>query len=324
MNVALKVDVDTLRGTRLGVPALRQLFHDAGAGATFLFSVGPDHTGRALRRVFRRGFLGKVRRTSIVQNYGLGTLLYGTLLPGPPIGRRAGEILRETRAQGFEVGLHAYDHVRWQDFVGQRGERWTRHEFEQGADAFQSVFGMRPETAGAAGWQMNAHAFLAEEEAGLRYASDCRGSGPFYPMIGGRVFRCLQLPSTLPTLDELIGRHGIHDENLADVLFEASRRRAGDQVFTLHAELEGIRHRAVLKRLLTLWREAGVPCVSLGAMYQGLDLARVPVCEVRMGTVPGRTGRLARQGRARDGTETQSADARSLPISAFSLVESNR
>ncbi|EQD42952.1 polysaccharide deacetylase protein, partial [mine drainage metagenome] len=177
MRVALKVDVDTLRGTRLGVPALCQLFREAGAGATFLFSVGPDHTGRALRRVFRRGFLGKARRTSIVQNYGLGTLLYGTLLPGPEIGRRAREILRETEAQGFEVGLHAHDHVRWQDFVVRRDERWTRREFERGFEAFRQVFGMPPETAGAAGWQMNAHAFRAEEAAGLRYASDCRGSG---------------------------------------------------------------------------------------------------------------------------------------------------
>ncbi len=317
MRVALKVDVDTLRGTRVGVPALQQLFRDAGADATFLFSVGPDHTGRALRRVFRRGFLGKVKRTSIVRNYGLGTLLYGTLLPGPRVGRRAGAIMRATHALGFEVGLHAYDHVRWQDFVTHRGEGWTFREFARGGDAFQSVFGFRPQTAGAAGWQMNVHAFATEEAAGLRYASDCRGSGPFYPMIEGRVFRCLQIPSTLPTLDELIGRHGIREAALAGVLFEASQRRAGDQVFTLHAELEGIRYRAALERLLALWREAGVSCMSLGSFYRGLDLTRVPVCEIRMGSVPGRSGRLVRQGPVRDPVRTAGASGEPIPLSAF-------
>src|SRR5262249_7374639 len=92
--LALKVDVDTLRGTREGVPRLVEIFQRRGAAATFLFSVGPDHTGRALKRVFRRGFLSKVSRTSVLTHYGLRTLLYGTLLPGPMIGRSCAQDLR--------------------------------------------------------------------------------------------------------------------------------------------------------------------------------------------------------------------------------------
>ena len=93
-QVALKIDVDTLRGTLEGVPRLLELLGRMQAGATFYFSVGPDHTGRALRRVFRRGFLGKVRRTSVLEHYGLRTLLYGTLLPGPHIGKYAATVMR--------------------------------------------------------------------------------------------------------------------------------------------------------------------------------------------------------------------------------------
>src|SRR5690242_1584069 len=87
-TLSLKVDVDTLRGTREGVPRLATLFTQLRIPATFLFSLGPDHTGRALKRVFRPGFLRKVRRTSVASHYGLRTLLYGTLLPGPDIGRK--------------------------------------------------------------------------------------------------------------------------------------------------------------------------------------------------------------------------------------------
>src|SRR5580700_7775598 len=97
MRLALKVDVDTLRGTLEGVPALAETLRAAGADATFLFSLGPDHTGRALRRVFRPGFFSKVARTSVLEHYELPPLLYGTLLPGPDIAREAGPIMRRVR-----------------------------------------------------------------------------------------------------------------------------------------------------------------------------------------------------------------------------------
>src|SRR6186997_2469481 len=117
MRLALKVDVDTLRGTREGIPALLEMLRRHDLHATFLFSLGPDHTGRAIKRVFRPGFVGKVRRTSVVKHYGVRTLLYGTLLPGPDIGRRAADVMRATRDAGYETGIHTWDHVRWQDGV---------------------------------------------------------------------------------------------------------------------------------------------------------------------------------------------------------------
>src|SRR5580692_169847 len=139
-SIGLKVDVDTLRGTREGVPRLVALLKKYGLDATFYFSVGPDNTGRAMRRVFRKGFAQKVARTSVLKHYGLKTLLYGVLLPGPDIGLKAGGIMRGVHGAGFEVGLHTYDHVRWQDTVAGASEAWTRLEFERGMNAFERVF----------------------------------------------------------------------------------------------------------------------------------------------------------------------------------------
>src|SRR5689334_5683500 len=98
MKIALKIDVDTYRGTIEGVPPLVALLKKYNAGATFLFSLGPDHTGRAIKRVFRPGFFSKVSRTSVVEHYGVKTLLYGTVLPGPDIGRKCAPILRDVAA----------------------------------------------------------------------------------------------------------------------------------------------------------------------------------------------------------------------------------
>ena len=103
MKLALKIDVDTLRGTEEGVPRLVELLKKHGAGATFLFSLGRDHTGRALRRMFRPGFFSKVSRTSVLEHYGLRTLLYGTLLPGPDIGRRCAAVMRAVRDSGSRL-----------------------------------------------------------------------------------------------------------------------------------------------------------------------------------------------------------------------------
>ncbi len=296
--IGLKVDVDTLRGTREGVPALVSLLKRHGADATFYFSVGPDHTGRALRRAFRPGFASKVVRTSVIRHYGLKTLMYGVLLPGPHIGRRAGDVMRATRDAGFEVGLHTHDHVRWQDFVARRDRRWTQREFMRGMDAFTEVFGEPPASHAAAGWQMNDHALVLEVESGLAYASDCRGTGPFYPKLTSGARGCLQLPTTLPTFDELLGRDGIDEHRLADAVFEQIERSPvrEPQVFTLHAELEGMLLIDAFDRLVSRCRQAGMQLVRLSSIAQWARGRTIAQAEMIQGEVAGRSGRLAVQG----------------------------
>jgi len=295
VRLALKIDADTLRGTRIGVPALADALKRAGAGATFLFSLGPDHTGRAIRRIFRPGFLGKVSRTSVIEHYGLRTLMYGTLLPGPDISRRAADVMRSIKAAGFEVGVHCYDHTDWQDFVTRRDARWTEQQMLRAAERFEQVFGERPQVHGAAGWQMNEAAYEFEQRSGLSYASDTRGAYPFRPKIAGRVSSCPQLPTTLPTLDELIGIDGISAENVDRVLLERTAQLRAGHVFTLHAELEGMRLLPVFERLLSGWRAQGYELVPMLTQRAALNDATLPVCEVTAGSVPGRSGTLACQ-----------------------------
>jgi undecaprenyl phosphate-alpha-L-ara4FN deformylase len=295
--IGLKVDVDTLRGTREGVPRLMALLKKLKMDATFYFSVGPDHTGRALRRVFRKGFAQKVARTSVLKHYGVKTLLYGVLLPGPDIGRRAGDVMRGTYDAGFEVGLHAYDHVRWQDYVADATPAWTRTEFERGLKAFERVFGFLPQSHAAAGWQINAHGLALEREYGLAYASDTRGGPPFFPLLGEGVSDVAQLPTTLPTFDEILGLDGVDESNVANAVFRLSAANAlgSVQVFTLHAELEGMLLLPAFEQLLLKWRESGAEIVRM-ARIRELALQRpLPTRAVVMGEIKGRSGRLAVQ-----------------------------
>ena len=50
-----------------------------------------------MRRALRPGFFKKVSRTSVVEHYGVKTLMYGVLLPGPDIGAKTAAEMRATR-----------------------------------------------------------------------------------------------------------------------------------------------------------------------------------------------------------------------------------
>lgn len=293
MKLALKIDVDTLRGTLAGVPRLMDILERFGARGTFLFSLGPDHTGRALRRALRPGFLQKVRRTSVLRHYGLRTCLYGTLLPGPDIGRRCASIMREVERRGHEVGIHAFDHVLWQDQVAYRDESWTFAQMQAATDRFALIFGRSSRVHAAAGWQMNASAFFIEERLGFRYASDTRGLAPFYPRIDGIRCGCPQFPTTLPTLDELIGRGDTNVETPVAHLLRLTASRPHDHVYTLHAELEGGRLSEWFEKLLQGWRAQGFELATLAQLVASTSASEIAESEITYGPMPGRSGILA-------------------------------
>jgi undecaprenyl phosphate-alpha-L-ara4FN deformylase len=298
MKLALKIDVDTFRGTREGVPALTALLKRHGADATFLFSLGPDHTGRAIKRALRPGFMKKVGRTSVVSHYGVRTLLYGTLLPGPDIGNRCIADLRRVRDQGFEVGIHTWDHVKWQDGVVGADSQWTAWQMGLAAARFREVFGEDATVHGAAGWQMNVHAYRRTQSLGFRYASDTRGTHPFIPVINAEIVACPQFPTTLPTLDEMIGLDATTEANVAQALLARTRATPGDHVFTLHAELEGMKLSHVFEALLEGWKSQGYELVALRDLVAGVKAESLPLHTVLDSPVAGRAGTLACQGPA--------------------------
>ncbi len=297
-HLALKIDVDTFRGTREGVPNLIKLLKQHQANATFLFSLGPDHTGRAIKRVFRRGFLGKAHRTSVLKHYGFKTLMYGTVLPGPDIGKECADVLRAVRDSGFEVGIHTYDHVKWQDNVSEQEAHWTQQEMERACERFKEIFNTDAKIHGAAGWQMNRHAFRLTQRLGFDYCSDTRGTCPFVPVQNAEVIACPQLPTTLPTLDEQIGLNGIDENNVVNHLLDMTRSvPASGHVYTLHAELEGMRLAPVLSGLMEGWKDQGYQLASLTEYFEWLPEKNLPRHEVHSGEIPGRSGTLMLQGR---------------------------
>jgi peptidoglycan/xylan/chitin deacetylase (PgdA/CDA1 family) len=294
IRLALKVDVDTDRGTRLGVPNLVADCREFGAPACFLFSLGPDQTGRAITRIFRPGFFQKVSRTSVVSMYGLRTLLNGTLLPAPHIGRRNGDVMRAVRDAGFEAGIHCYNHYHWQDHVHAMSLDAVRAEFAAARAEFRRIFGAEAHVAGAAGWQSNARSRAVYDEAGLLYASDTRNGAPFFPRLDGRVFQTLEIPSTLPTLDELLGRPEYPGDRIVPHYLSLLRPEAVN-VLTVHAEIEGMGKRDLFRALLRAGADRGVQFIRLDDYARELLGKRdaIPARDQILAAVDGRSGLVA-------------------------------
>lgn len=284
----------THAGMRDGVPALRRLFDDLGIRGSFFVSLGPDHSGRAIRRIFRPGFLDKMLRTNAVGTYGWKTLLYGTLLPGPQIARSFPETMRALVRDGHEVGMHGYDHVYWQDQLPKLSSAAVSAELERARAAFTEILGAPPKAFGAPGWQCTPVSFACEDAAGLAYHSDTRGAAPFVPEMDGQRFHTMDIPTTLPTLDEVFGREGTTAAELT--AFYTQQLQLGLNVYTAHAEMEGIRQLPILRDFLSGLRGR---VTHLRLIDVAERLATAPVARVVPGPIAGRAGTVAWQEAAR-------------------------
>jgi peptidoglycan/xylan/chitin deacetylase (PgdA/CDA1 family) len=295
-TIAIKVDVDTDRGTRLGVPLLLQLFKELNIPATFLFSLGPDNTGRAIKRIFRPGFLKKVSRSSVVSMYGIRTLLNGTLLPAPHIGKRNQTMMQSVFQAGHEVGIHCYDHIRWQDNLSKMNAEETSAEFEKARREFKRIFGFEATTAGAAGWQANEKSLAVYDTSQLLYASDARGSCPFFPRVNHNVFNTLQIPTSLPTLDELLGRPEYPLDGIADFYLN-QLIETRPNTLTIHAEIEGMKYISWFKSFLMKAKSQDIHFIKGEEIARQVlkNPAAIPVCDLVQGYVDGRSGTMAVQ-----------------------------
>jgi len=307
MEVALKVDVDTHQGLGEGVPRLMRALNEAGVTATFFVAMGPDNSGRAIVRVLRNpGFLKKMRRTRAVAMYGLRTVLSGTLLPARPIALAFPEVMRELARSGFEVGVHGYDHVLWQDRLDEIGDGGIRGEVEEAFEAFRAVMGEASRSFAAPGWRTSAAALRALDTLALDYRSDTRGSAPYRCAIGGETFATPEIPTTLPTMDEVMGPELA--DRAAIVRFYLDRvSSTALNVHTIHAETEGLGQIEIFVALVRALKERGARFVRLREVATALDRTALPVCEVVRTTLPGRAGWISAQGPAR--AEVASADA---------------
>ncbi|WP_372881367.1 4-deoxy-4-formamido-L-arabinose-phosphoundecaprenol deformylase [Psychromonas sp.] len=266
IKVGLRVDVDTYRGTEKGVPVLLRLFAKYGISASFFFTVGPDNMGRHLWRLFRPAFFKKMQRSNAVGLYGWDILLRGTLWPGPVIGNKLAPIIKQTDLAGHEVGLHSWDHHKWQLNTDTMSPSELKSELDKGYKMLQQLLGHKINCSAVAGWRCSEEVLALKELFPFSYNSDCRGQTIFRPGKG----MTPQIPVTLPTYDELIGSAGIDQNNYNNVILDRIRPDALN-VYTIHAEVEGIVCAKMFEQLILTAQTKNIEFVPLSALLDKND-----------------------------------------------------
>jgi len=293
MRVALKVDVDTYHGLATGLPRLLDALGWRRLPASIYIAMGPDHSGRAVRRLFtHKGFVRKMFRSRALHLYGVRTMLYGTLLPGRQIARSFPNVLRRAVAEGHELGVHGYDHIYWHDRAVSLEAGEVAAEVDRAVAVFRDIVGRDPKGFAAPGWQCSAASLVCLDRGPFTYHSSTRGVRPYRPRIDGIEGRLPEIPTTAPTLDELLGL-GMSEDDAVDTM----QRSLNDDrlnVLTVHAEVEGGACYSAFSALLD--RIHPTTCfVRLMDIARALDVATLPVIPVVQGTRPGRAGTVSCQ-----------------------------
>lgn len=295
MKLALKVDVDTYDGMRDGVPNFLRLFKEVGIRATFFIPFGPDQSGRAVFRVFKKkGFLKKMFKSNALKLYSVKTMLRGTLLPAPMIGASFPDIAKDVLKAGHELGIHGYNHVRWQDHLLDMSREEVMLHYMSGLSSCKNAAGLDPKAFAAPAWLCSSVSLEMNDLFKLDYASDTRGKFPFYPTMDGKEFRTLQIPSTLPTVDELLGNDGLVAANVHNRLTRCMEEsNAPFHVHSIHTEVEGTALFSEFSDWIRDLKRRGCEFMTLDDIRQ--RSAGAPRCEVALDLLPGRAGPVACQ-----------------------------
>ncbi len=308
-RIGLKVDVDTLRGTREGVPRLAALFKKHGGRRHVLF----------FRRTGSHRARDAARVSQGIRAEGRAHLGAQALRLEDPDVRRAAAGTRHRPgggggdARGARRGIRGgSSHLRSRALAGHGGRR----RCELDPDRVRARHrGFRARVRRSPGLACRGRLADQRARAGARERAWV-SSTPAIPGAAARSFPLLEsgaehLPADcrrrLPTFDELLGRDGIEESNIAEALFSlsadsarASASTSAPQVFTLHAELEGMLLRDAFESLLVKWRAAGASIVGMAPIHAEAMQRPLPVRRVILGEIAGRSGSLAVQ--AAEGT----------------------
>ena len=118
-------------------------------------------------------------------------------------------------------------------------------------------------------------------------------------MVEGRLLATPEIPTTLPTLDEVMGRRDLPDDAAVREFYLGMCKPEALNVHTIHAETEGMSQLENFTALIRALKGRDATFVQLREVASRLDRAELPTCEVVRTTMPGRAGWISSQGAAR-------------------------
>jgi undecaprenyl phosphate-alpha-L-ara4FN deformylase len=154
------------------------------------------------------------------------------------------------------------------------------------------ILGHPPTCSAAPAWRCNDLVLIEKGQFAFRYNSDCRGQTLFRPVVENVEFPQPQVPVTLPTYDEIVGRNGVSHGNYNAYMLSLLRPD-GFNVLTIHAEVEGIVCATMFEDFLGQAASKGIVFVPLVQLLE--ETSEIGCSPVVPRETPGREGWMACQ-----------------------------
>ncbi len=242
----LRIDVDTIKGLIEGVPQALDILNDIGIQATFFITTGPDRTGRNLFHLHQRK--KSYLKRNPLRKYGLKQILYGLLLPAPLMESQR-DIIKEIVRKGHEVGLHGYDHYHWANYFHKMSDEEISSCLKKGVHILTRILGRRPTGFASPAFKWSPSSLMVQSRLDFIYSSDMHGNTVFYPQVGTKTLKILQIPISQPLIEELVLAR-ISDSKIVDFLCKSLHTKNFVTIY-IHAEYECIFKKNLLRAIVS-------------------------------------------------------------------------
>lgn len=285
MRVALRIEVNSVRGLRDGVPNLLRLFSEFQVRASFFFPFGADYSGRQPAATWR------ARRA-----LGLSALTYGTLMPAPSLLELSAHWMKTARDNGHDVGLFGLSPWQWRSRLGYADDAWIEQQLSDLWTAYAAALDDTPVALATPGWQVHPKMLDALHGSRYRYASMTRGKFPYLPSLQDKTASIPEIPTTLPTVGELLQQPGVNAHNVHEYLYAESRHvLPAGHVFAASAEYEGLVALPLMEKLLVMWKGQDGSVRALADMLKEIDITTLSRHQIGWGNVDGGEAAMAMQ-----------------------------
>lgn len=243
----LRADIETSNCLIKGIPALLKILRKYDLKATFFIPMGPDRILMGFNKFRLKTYI----KLSPIKKFGFWAILKGIIHQNPDMGNLCIRVGLNHLSE-YEIALHGYDHACWAKSIHKKRPKEVRELFMTGYNEYRRVFGRKPLGFASPEFQWTPETLNLLDELGFLYGSDFKAKAPFKPTIGGIAYKTIQIPVTLPNLEELSWA-GLGDERAVKAIvksIEAKIKSGGLATLLIHPSYEVLWKRPHLEAIL--------------------------------------------------------------------------
>ncbi len=297
-TIGLRIDIDFEIGLVRGVPYLLDVLKQEKIAATFFVTMGPDGFKHNMKRLRSKNYVQRILSFNpwkIISTFGVSYLLKQFSGQSGNVGADHSELLTRILNEGHELGVHGYDHFWWAGHVWNCDRNAVKEDMTRGIHAFEQAVGNYPKVWASPNWRCSKDSLQLVDEFGFQYGADCRGTSPFYPVIGEWQANTLQIPITLPCLHEIV-QHLQTKDHETIVKHLLSTMTYDRNIWCIHGYYEGVLERVLFRKCVQAIKSRQVTWMTLHEYYTGLDKHTAPECPMTKARLPGGRGEISFQG----------------------------